>query len=338
MKGKLYIDGDDIYVKFGVFVEYDGYKSLVQFPALKKVESNDWAEHDGIDVDLSNPTLNTRNITINFIGLDNALVFDFLALLADGAEHDFLFVDIGKTLRLRLVSQPNKNLFCGAEWFSLQFADDDPFADYNTYVAPTSSYVSQKGYVIDGIDLSQYGVFVMPGSDDSILKSPDVKNRLTVNHSYKNGATYGGKTLQFRPTPEIEMVVPRKIDLFFKSKDITLKCLIRADGLSQFWQNYNALFWDLKQPQERDFVIRHKLPIGYTDISCLCYYKSSSVSKFEVFQSGEVWCEFSITLTFMKFRVNGIDTLLSSENEILIITEDNINLIDLKYEYTKNKN
>ena len=62
MIGKLYIDGYDAYAAFGVFVVEGGYDSLVAFPPMKSIESNNWAEEDGEEFDLSAPTLRSREI------------------------------------------------------------------------------------------------------------------------------------------------------------------------------------------------------------------------------------------------------------------------------------
>lgn len=40
--GTLTIDGEDIFEKYGVVVSDGGLASLVQWPQLKAVESNDW--------------------------------------------------------------------------------------------------------------------------------------------------------------------------------------------------------------------------------------------------------------------------------------------------------
>ena len=47
MIGKFNIDGIDAYERFGVFISDAGLVSLLQYPPLKKVDSNDWPEEDG---------------------------------------------------------------------------------------------------------------------------------------------------------------------------------------------------------------------------------------------------------------------------------------------------
>ena len=62
MSGRLYIDGQDVYKQFGMYVSDNGWNELVAMPPLKSVDSNDWNEEDGIEADLSAPVLNTRDI------------------------------------------------------------------------------------------------------------------------------------------------------------------------------------------------------------------------------------------------------------------------------------
>ena len=66
LKGRLYIDGEDIYTKYGVYVVKGGWNELIAYPPLKSVTYNDWQEQDGVEADLSNPVLNTHDVQIKF--------------------------------------------------------------------------------------------------------------------------------------------------------------------------------------------------------------------------------------------------------------------------------
>ena len=46
-EGKLFIDGKDALLVYGVFVENGGYKSLIQMPSFKKISTTEWPEYDG---------------------------------------------------------------------------------------------------------------------------------------------------------------------------------------------------------------------------------------------------------------------------------------------------
>ena len=86
MINRLFIDGNDAYLQYGVYVTSGGYNELVAFPPLKSVESNDWQEEDGVEADLSAPVLNTREVQVKFAfsGLFSRFCA-FIELLSDGA-------------------------------------------------------------------------------------------------------------------------------------------------------------------------------------------------------------------------------------------------------------
>ena len=67
------MDGVDVYATYGAFVVQDGYKGLVQWPALKEPDSNDWAEEDGIEVDLSAPVLDAKEVRLEMAFLGDLL-------------------------------------------------------------------------------------------------------------------------------------------------------------------------------------------------------------------------------------------------------------------------
>ncbi|MDR0385400.1 MAG: hypothetical protein LBH60_04925 [Prevotellaceae bacterium] len=295
MTGKLYIDGKDAYSLYGVFITGGGYNELVEYPSLKKVDSNDWAEEDGIESDLSSPVLDTRELNIKFSYKGaNARFGAFIELISDMAYHTFNFQEIRKTYRLRLVSQPNLSRTLSLGLFALRFADDFPLDGY-TYQAPSSTIIQQTGYELDDRSLSDYGVCVLQGSEAEIIKSPAVKKNLLQNIASRRGAIYDG-----------EFVV-------FQTKEVKLNCLMRAKTLQEFWWNYNALLYDLTRPGER------MLYVDSTGYEYPCYYKSCSVDKF--FPTGKIWFQFSVVLVFTSFRVSGEEFLLASEDDFLIITE-----------------
>lgn len=67
MSGRFYIDGKDAFTEYGIYVQEGGYNELVAYPPLKAVTSNDWQEEDGIEPDLSEPTLNTKEFSLKIV-------------------------------------------------------------------------------------------------------------------------------------------------------------------------------------------------------------------------------------------------------------------------------
>lgn len=161
MSGKLYIDGYDVYKQYGVYVTDGGWNTLVAMPPLKDVEKNDWQDEDGIEADLSNPVLNTREVSITFaISGVFSRYYEFIDMLSDGSYHVFDCAFIGRKYTLRLVSQSNREYAVTLGRETLKFADDYPLDGY-TYKAPVSYIAASDDYLIDDVPLTNYGARVI---------------------------------------------------------------------------------------------------------------------------------------------------------------------------------
>lgn len=276
MNGMLYIDGQDAFARYGVAILEGSYSRLIEYPATKEVKCNDWHEQDGVETDLTSPALGGRTLSLNFYASSQAGRAALLSSLAQGVYHDFDFRELGRTYRLRMVSESGLNITQGMAVFSLYMADDFPLDGYS-YLAPSSSIVSAQGYSLDNRDLSEYGAYVLKGTLSEILKAPNIKAALTVDIPSQPGVNYdGGDTVRY------------------SSKEVSIYLLMRAGTLAELWRNYNALLYDLVRPGER------ALTVLSTGKSYPCYYTGSSVSKF--FPDGKIWLEFSIKLMFTNYR------------------------------------
>jgi hypothetical protein len=304
MIGKLYIDGEDAYTTYGITITSGSYVNLLLFSPLKNIDSNDWPEEDGIEADLSSPRLDTREFALNFSARSKLMANDFFDAISDEAYHNFNFAEIGKTYKLRLVSQQNINVLRDMETFTLQFANDFPFDENYEYAAPQSEMPSTGECELDDIDLSSYGITLLKGSLAELIKSPAVKKNLLTNINSRHGIIYDGE------------------EVVFQTKEVKLSCLMRAATLPEFWQNYDAFLYDLSRPGER------RLFVDSEGEEYPCYYKSMSAGNFSF--GGKIWFQFTLTLVFTSFRVGEIQYLLSSEDKEIIITEDNEHAIDLK--------
>lgn len=305
MKGRLYIDGNDAYTEYGVYVVKGGWNELIAYPPLKSVESNDWQELDGIEADLSAPMLDTREIQLKvaFAGLDNRF-FTLLELLSDESYHVFECAYIKRRYRLRLVSQPNLAAAKVIGTATLKFADDFPLSDY-TYKKPASNVAAYDDYTFDGVNFTTYGVRVLKGTLDEVMKTPTVKTNLLRNISTQAGALYDGKNVPY------------------KNKDVKINCLMRADTLEELWRNYDALLYDLIRPNER------KLWVDELGQEFLFYYKSCQVTEF--YPTDKIWLQFTLTVTFTTvLRIGDGDVVLASEDKIIIFTQDDENAIDVQ--------
>lgn len=303
--GALYVDGYDVYKQFGMYVVEGGYNELVAFPPLKDVEKNDWQEEDGIEADLSSPVLNTREVSIKFAisGLYSSL-FDFLDILSDGAYHTFSCAEIGRIYRLRLTQQPNLKAIKLLGQATLKFADDFPLDGY-TYKVPYSSVMYSSDYTFDGLPFTSYGLRILKGSYDEIVRSAVVKTNLLRNIPTQQGVEYDAKQVTY------------------KSKDVKLYCLMRAENLDELWRNYDAFLFDLIRPNERT------LWVDDLEREFLFHYKSCQVTKFCA--TDRIWLQFTLTVTFTQdFRIGEEDIVLASEDGIVVFTEDGTFAIELR--------
>lgn len=304
MSGRFYIDGKDAFTEYGIYVQEGGYNELVAYPPLKAVTSNDWQEEDGIEPDLSEPTLNTKEFSLKIVlsGKDYRWG-GFIELLSDKAYHTFDFREIGRSYSLRLVSNPNTDLATLLGFITIKLADDFPLSEY-AYKEPESSLYGSDNYELDGKPFSDYGIIVLDGTFDEIEKSPDVKTCLLRNIKKLNGALYDGEKVTY------------------KAKDVKINCLMKAANLTELWRNYDALLYNLVQPEQR---MLYSAETGY---EYPCHYKSCSVSEF--YGSDKIWLKFTITLCFISFRLEDDEFVLATETRDLVVTEDGEFAIDLR--------
>lgn len=295
MKGRLYIDGKDAYTEYGIYVVDGGWNELIAYPPLKPVATNDWQEEDGIEVDLSSPVLDSREVSLKvaFSGLYSR--FDlFIELLSDRAYHTFECAYIRRNYRLRLVSLHN---FEEAELLgmaTLKLADDFPIHNYK-YIAPMSNIATVNDYSFDGYPFTRYGVRILRGTRNEVMRTPDVKQNLLRNIETNAGVLYDDNSVTYR------------------SKDVKLQCLLRADTLNELWRNYDALLYDLTRPNERMLEVDgNEFPF---------YYRSCQVTEF--YPNGKIWLQFSITITVTgNLRLFFYFIALHSEDDIAIQTEN----------------
>ncbi|MCM1066797.1 MAG: hypothetical protein NC418_04380 [Muribaculaceae bacterium] len=305
LNDRLYIDGIDAFATWGIFVVKGGWKGIIAYPPLKTPQSNDWHEEDGIEVDLSEPRLNTTEAQLDLAWTGLYADFDgFINHLADGAYHTFHAKSIGRTFRLRLSQMPSLSLAQQMGFCSLKLCNDFPLDGYQ-YAEPRSNIARYSDFLLDGRPFTDYGCRILQGSLAQLRKTAAVKPKLLRNIASMPGAIYDSGAVTF------------------KAKDAKLFCLMRADSLTELWCNYDALLFDLVRPGERELsvaALEHTFP---------CHYKSAAVDDF--FPSGKIWLQFTITLTLTRdFRVEGGNFILADEQATPIAREDADNSFDLK--------
>jgi len=92
---------------------------------------------------------------------------------------------------------------------------------------------------IDTIDAwTIYGVFLLQGSYDSLMRPAKRKTSLSNNWPEQNGL-------------EIDLTVPK-----YESKEAELSFILSASSETEWWTRYNAFFTLLKSPGERSLFVK----------------------------------------------------------------------------------
>lgn len=297
------LDGQDI---TGGVMERGGFAALLAYPSMKEPVSQEWAEYDGVEVDLSNPKLERRDVTLPF-SFDS--VEDMDAFIYKLTTEGYKTVEqFGVERRLRYLSQGDIEMYANCVRFSVTMSDDFPRAlitrdSYNPQghglpVPPTNKYY------VDGINLSSYGLFVLKGKA-SLYQSPEMKPALTITNAVMDGVVYDTGLTRFRP------------------KEESFRMAFYTDTIDRLLYNYEAFFHALIQPNERS------LETDYLIEALPFYYRSASNFEFTKTSS---YCllEFDLSLVFTNYRPSDLEVLLATELWDLIITEDGLDFIDMK--------
>lgn len=136
MTGQLLIDRTDAYPNYGLIVTKGSYDNLVAFPAMKEPDKNDWPEEDGQEFDLSSPTLDTAEVSIEFAYIGSLGIGGLIDILSDLSYHEFYFPLIDRTYNLRLSSQSSYVINPGLEVAKFIFSNDFPEKSITNTMSP----------------------------------------------------------------------------------------------------------------------------------------------------------------------------------------------------------
>lgn len=239
----FYIDGKEARETYGASLLEGSYAELLCPPPLKKVESNDWAEYDGIEPDLSSPVLDSREVKLPVYirGGESAANAFIKALSFDpqpgevstltSAYHLFNVPDLGRTWKLRLKSVDVDEYWPGGNLsLSLTLVDDFPLDGYE-YLEPQSDLKPDESCMIGGRPFSDYGIKLTEGGIKEALLLRDVKEAMLRDISVVTGAIYDSKKA-----------------VRYKDRTIELPCLMTAPTVALWHRNMDALLYDLTRP------------------------------------------------------------------------------------------
>lgn len=298
MTGQCYIDGRDIYSDFGVIITDGGYDDFFKLPGMVEPDRNDWAEHDGIEVDLSTPQLQPREIAVSFASISSVQWQLFIEFLTMPGIRTVSIPYLVRTWALRYDSMSELGLYNDADLFEIKFIEDNPAIPVAT--VPVGSVPFESVLELDGMSLDKYGIIVEDGLDD-FDKTPPLKRNLTRTSSVISGQIYDAGTA------------------VFAEKEITVRCTMISNNMPGLWTQLDALFATLVQSGERTISRGGR---GYS-----AYYRGCANAQL-LSHASEVAVRFDLKMNVMAFRIGEVIYLLSTHDNFFIETHDGL-LIEL---------
>lgn len=299
MTGQCYIDGVDIYATYGVIITEGGYDDFFKLPAMVEPDKNDWAESDGIEVDLTEPTLQPREIEVSFARVRHVQWRAFVQFITMPDLRLFNIPYLGRSWALRYDSMSDLDSYRGTDTFTLKFIEDS-YPIPEDVVAPQGYAPIESVLALDGTGLDKYGIVVEDGLND-FDKTPPLKPWLVRTNSATTGQQYD---LDAEET-------------FFADKEVAIKCTMLADNMIGLWAQLGSLYSALVQPQER--------VLSYSGRGYDGYYRKMDNVKLLTHVSG-VALRFDLKMNFTAFRVGLVTYLIATEDNRLITTEGGYNI------------
>ena len=258
MIGSCIIDGIDLGT-LGIFIERGGSDDFLSFPDRRIPDQNDWAEYDGLDVDLTDLSFDAKRVRVNYVIIAadetvfNQRLNSFEALhFAPGSRQIFVR-EFNRAFSLRFVAchryQHTGGLANERKKIGKMAADymmDNPL---QLFTQGTNTPVSARNtahITLNQIDLSRFGI-VVQDAYSTALRPRSAKRVLEQRGANGIIADVG--------------VAPKKA-----ARQITVECTMIAETLTEFYTNYNALFNNLRTP------VAVRLGITRTGTALNCYY------------------------------------------------------------------
>lgn len=266
------IDGKDIKT-WGCTLLEGSFDTLLKYPKRKVVKSNNWAEADGIDPDLSEVNFEPKTIKLSFLmeaGTLESFWMQYRTLVSALSAPGYRAFDLitGMTNRYRFSAgasyslpvpfNEGKNLSS----FDLNFIEDT----HAILPASPAGGITLRGqYEINGIDFGVFGI----GSDDEqedILKYPAMKAPFT------DGRTVDLSTIKTQ------------------HKEIKLSLWMLAGNVDEFLNNYRAFFTELTRTGTQELYINSLGGIVQV------YYTDCSAYTVEIWNDTQIGVRFTISL------------------------------------------
>lgn len=314
MTGSCIIDGTDL-ATLGIFIERGGSDDFLSFPDRRTPDFNDWAEYDGLDVDLSDLSFDAKKVTVNYVltAADESAFksrLNAFETLHFAAGYRSVFVrEFNKTFQLRFTGFADYSHKGGfykngkkTGKIAAEYVMDDPLQLYTTAVdIPITTRATLSHVQLNGIDLSRFGI-VVRDIYSTVLRPRSAKSVLERKINIISGTT-----------ADVD-VSPKK-----QPREIIIKCAMLAETLSELLTNLSALWANV------NITTAVKLHAAGEGLNC--YYTKMASFKKETAFNRKVKVSFDLHL--QEFSEIQLARLLAAENNYLITTEDGL-CIDLK--------
>lgn len=302
MIGRLFIDGEDAYVTYGVAVCQGGYDRLVEFPKPKPYTKNDWHESNGLEIDNSPMVFQAREVPINFVCFGTQDKFSaFIDSLADGVDHTFNFFPISLTCTLRYINTTNFVQCRGFSTFTATFGiDGDVFAGY-TYSEPSISAYGDTSNQFNFGHFRQFGLSILGNYRSELFKATNAKKSLSYSLAGTNGIVYDTTG-----------------DITFAQRTSKLNFIMQSDSWSDLWERWKALLYNFaNNPGKWHDLYLNDLPLYSIDVC----YESMNVEQL-MSNSKRVVVKFSINVLVNIKEMDYEPTALITESGKIVSTDD----------------
>lgn len=313
----MIIDGIDIRT-LGIFILRGGSNDFLSFPERREPDINDWAEHDGLEADLSECTFEAKRISVQlYISAPDESTFKqhlnaFETLHFAPGYRNVYVKEFDRTFLLRFVGFSNYRHKGGlgignkkSAELTVEYMMDDPAQLFISAVETPISMRPATSFVkLNGINFSNFGIVVQE------IYSTALRPRSAKLMLERRNRFISGIQADVSATPSK------------KSREINIVSTMLAENLTEFYINYTALFNQLRK------TTGLTLEAERTNKKINCYY--SRMADFRKLSTFSNSVKVSFNLTFIELTDIDLYRLLADENEFFITTEDGY-CIDLNY-------
>lgn len=275
----------DIYNNFGIYITYQSFNDLLSMPKFKNIETNDWAEYDGVEVLEDTLQLDIKDVTLNFATTKGySYLQNFINYMKINKYYIWNFANINRIFKLRYVDCSSITNVGDLYLFTCKFSDDFPFYDGFTETPASINNLLNENFKLNNFLFSQFDIIPIKKQEGHYLEIKDFKERLLRNIPTQQGVIY-----DYYYDPQFQQAYANK------SKELKLDLLMRST-LSDLWTNYKCFFHLLTKQLSIENNETRTMTLNGKTFSC--YYIDSNVNNFYA-KGMKSWLDFSVRVGTM---------------------------------------